>query len=152
MSKILMPVTPLAGHVNPMLAIAAYLHRQGHEVLFTTSELFRERVEACELRFIPLIGNANYDYRQLGELIPGVRTAVSHIDLYNIYAKRLLGDCIPDQYRGVRQILDNEDIDLVITEAGFGGYYRFCCEQNSDHLCSPAVQSLRCGMIQLSLS
>jgi UDP:flavonoid glycosyltransferase YjiC (YdhE family) len=40
MSKILMPVTQLAEHVNPMLAIAEYLQQHGHEVIFNTAELF----------------------------------------------------------------------------------------------------------------
>ena len=32
---------PLAGHVNPMIAVAEYLSEQGHNVIFNTAEIFR---------------------------------------------------------------------------------------------------------------
>jgi hypothetical protein len=102
MSKNLVAVTPLAGHANPMLVVSEFLRQGGHEILYNTSELCRERAEARGPRFLPLIGNASYVYHQLGELIPEARTATSHIDLYDIYAKRMFGDRIPDQYRGIR--------------------------------------------------
>ena len=134
-------MTPLAGHVSPMLVIAEFLRQQGDEILFNTSELFRERAQDCGLRFLPLMGNANYDYHQLGELISESRPAASHIDLYNIYAKRMLGDRIPDQYRGLRQINDDENVDLVITEAGFWGILPLLI------LTKPRPPVLSCGMI-----
>ena len=93
MGRVLVAVTPLAGHVNAMLVIAEFLRQQGHEILFNTSELFRERAQDCGLRFLPLMGNANYDYHQLGELIPEARTAAFHIDLYNITEAGFWGSC-----------------------------------------------------------
>jgi MGT family glycosyltransferase len=123
MSKILVAAAPLAGHAGPMLIIAEFLRKRGHNVLFNTSDLFRERAEACDLRFVPLMGNANYDYHKLGDLIPEAKTATSAIDLFNIYEKHMLGDRIPDQYRGVRQIIDEENIDLVLTDVGFWGVF-----------------------------
>ncbi len=79
MSKILVAAAPLAGHAGPMLIIAEFLRKRGHDVLFNTSDLFRERAEACDLRFVPLMGNANYDYHKLGDLIPEAKTATSAI-------------------------------------------------------------------------
>jgi UDP:flavonoid glycosyltransferase YjiC (YdhE family) len=64
-STVLVAVTPLAGHVNPMIVVAEYLSKQGYNVLFNTAETFRQKVEASGLRFLPLLGNANYDYHQL---------------------------------------------------------------------------------------
>jgi hypothetical protein len=77
MSKILVAVTPLAGHVKPMLPVAQQLVKDGHQVYFQTSDNFSAQVEAAGLQFLPLLGNANYDYHQLGELIPELRTAAS---------------------------------------------------------------------------
>jgi MGT family glycosyltransferase len=123
MSKVLIAAAPLAGHAGPMLIVAEFLHRQGHDVLFSSSDFFREKAEARDLRFLPLVGNANYDYRQLGELIPGLRTFTSPIDLSNSYVKHMLGDRIPDQYRGMRKIIDEENVDLVMTDVGFWGIF-----------------------------
>src|SRR3984893_8990140 len=111
----------MAGHVNPMLAVSESLSKRGHDIISNTSELFRERVEARGLRFAPLLGNANYDYRQLGELVPQLRTAASRAELTITYRKYVLGDRIPDQYRGLRRILEEEDIDLVMTDVLFFG-------------------------------
>jgi UDP:flavonoid glycosyltransferase YjiC (YdhE family) len=123
MSKVLIAAAPLAGHAGPMLIVAEFLRRQGHDVLFSSSDFFREKAEARDLRFLPLVGNANYDYRQLGELIPGLRTFTSPIDLSNSYVKHMLGDRIPDQYRGMRKIIDEENVDLVMTDVGFWGIF-----------------------------
>jgi UDP:flavonoid glycosyltransferase YjiC (YdhE family) len=122
-SKVLIAAAPLAGHAGPMLIVAEFLRRQGHDVLFSSSDFFREKAEARDLRFLPLVGNANYDYRQLGELIPGLRTFTSPIDLSNSYVKHMLGDRIPDQYRGMRKIIDEENVDLVMTDVGFWGIF-----------------------------
>jgi UDP:flavonoid glycosyltransferase YjiC (YdhE family) len=123
MSKVLIAAAPLAGHAGPRLIVAGFLRRQGHDVLFSSSDFFREKAEARDLRFLPLVGNANYDYRQLGELIPGLRTFTSPIDLSNSYVKHMLGDRIPDQYRGMRKIIDEENVDLVMTDVGFWGIF-----------------------------
>jgi UDP:flavonoid glycosyltransferase YjiC (YdhE family) len=121
MSKVLIAAVPLAGHAGPMLIVAEFLRQQGHDVLFSSSDFFREKAEARDLRFLPLVGNANYDYRQLGDLIPGLRTFTSPIDLSNSYVKHMLGDRIPDQYHGIRKIIDEENVDLVMTDVGFWG-------------------------------
>jgi UDP:flavonoid glycosyltransferase YjiC (YdhE family) len=123
MSKVLIAAAPLAGDAGPMLIVADFLRQQGHEVLFNSSDFFRKKAEACDLHFLPLEGNANYDYRQLGELIPGLRTFTSPIDLSNSYVKHMLGDRIPDQYRGLRRIIDEEKVDLVMTDVGFWGIF-----------------------------
>lgn len=123
MSKILIAAVPLAGHAGPMLIVAEYLRQQGHDVLFSSSDLFHENAAARDVRFLPLMGNANYDYRKLGELIPGLRTFTSPIELSNSYVKHMLGDRIQDQYLGLRKIIDEENVDLVMTDVGFWGIF-----------------------------
>lgn len=121
MSNILVTTTPVEGHVNPMLPVARSLAKRGHKVFFNTSENFRQKVESYGLQFLPLLGNANYDYHQLGELIPQLRTATSPIEQMNAYAKHMFGDRIPDQYRGLLQILEQHTIDLILTDVLFLG-------------------------------
>jgi MGT family glycosyltransferase len=121
MSRILVAVTPLAGHVKPMLPVAQQLVKDGHQVFFQTSDNFSIQVEAAGLQFLPLLGNANYDYHRLGELIPELRTAASPVDQAIVYAKHVFADRIADQYRGLQQIIAMKNIDLVMTDVLFFG-------------------------------
>ena len=121
MSRILVAVTPLAGHVKPMLPVAQQLARDGHQVFFQTSDIFSAQVEGAGLKFVPLLGNANYDYHRLGELIPELRTAASGMDQAIIYIKHVFADRIADQDRSLRQMIAEKDIDLVMTDILFLG-------------------------------
>jgi MGT family glycosyltransferase len=121
MSRILVAVTPLAGHVKPMLPVSQQLLMDGHQVFFQTSDIFSAQVEAAGLQFLPLLGYANYDYHRLGELIPELRTAASPMDQAIVYIKHVFADSIPDQYRGLQQTIAERDIDLVMTDVLFLG-------------------------------
>jgi MGT family glycosyltransferase len=121
MGRILVAVTPLAGHVKPMLRVAQQLARDGHQVFFQTSDIFSAQVEAAGLQFLSLLGNANYDYHRLGELIPELRTAPSPMDQAIIYIKHVFADRIADQYRGLQQTTAEKDIDVVMTDVLFLG-------------------------------
>lgn len=63
MSHILVCAVPNPGHVGPMLSVAVHLKKIGHDVTFTTSEHFSNRVESAGISFVPFTGKANYDYR-----------------------------------------------------------------------------------------
>lgn len=120
MSKILIAVTPLAGHVNPILPVAERLAKVGHKVFFQTADIFAEQIDASGLHFLPLIGNANYDYHKLAEVVPELLTT-SGEDQANVYIKRLLADRIPDQYRGLQQAIAKHEIELVMIDLLFLG-------------------------------
>jgi hypothetical protein len=62
-SKLLVASHSMAGHVNPMLAVSESLSKGVHDIIFNTSKLSREEVEARGLRFAPLLGNASFDHR-----------------------------------------------------------------------------------------
>ena len=104
-----------------MLPVAQQLIRDGHQVFVQTSDIFSAQVETAGLHFVPLLGNANYDYRRLGELIPELWTAASPIDQAIIYAKHVFADRIIDQYRSIQQTLAAKNIDLVMTDVLFLG-------------------------------
>ena len=78
-------------------------------------------MEAAGLQFLSLLGNANYDYHRLGELIPELRTAPSPMDQAIIYIKHVFADRIADQYRGLQQTTAEKDIDVVMTDVLFLG-------------------------------
>ena len=45
--------TPAHGHTAPLVALAGRLVADGHEVMFFTTEHYRETVEATGARFVP---------------------------------------------------------------------------------------------------
>jgi hypothetical protein len=95
------------------------LRWHGHDVFFHTAEAFRQKIEAVNLRFLPLLGNANYDYRKMGEVVPELRTAAPGTDQANVYIKHLFGERIPDQDVGLRQIIGEQNIELVVLDVAF---------------------------------
>lgn len=121
MSRIIIAVTPLMGHVNPMFTVAESLRDAGHEIYFNTSDVFRERIEGANFRFLPLLGNANYDWRRMGELIPELLSAATPMDQQNAYVKYLFADRIPDQYHGLQRYIKEYSFDLVMTDVLFVG-------------------------------
>jgi len=55
--------------------------------------------------------------------------------------KHLVGDRIPDQYRGMRRIIDEEGIDLVMTESAFYGVFPLLLHSD------PRPPAISCGTI-----
>lgn len=141
MSRILVSVTPAPGHVNPMLLIAEHLAKRGHDVTFNSGEIFRERAEAAGLRFVPLQGIANFDFRRLDEIFPERRTFLG-IQQVDYDMKHIFGDMIPDQYRGMQEIIDQQNIDLVLVDLLFLGSFPLLLKPKESR---PPVIS--CGII-----
>ena len=56
MGRILVGVTPLVGHVKPMLVVAEHLSGQGHDVVFHTSDLSARRWRRAACAFVPFWG------------------------------------------------------------------------------------------------
>ncbi|HTF64179.1 MAG TPA: glycosyltransferase [Edaphobacter sp.] len=141
MSRILVSVTPAPGHVNPMLLIAEDLAKRGHEVTFNTGEVFREKAEAAGLSFVPLQGIANFDFHRLDEVFPERKTfpGIQQVD-YDM--KHIFGDMIPDQYRGMQEIIDQQNIDLVLVDLLFLGSFPLLMKPKESR---PPVIS--CGII-----
>lgn len=54
MGRYLLAVTPLPGHVMPMLRIGQDLVRRGHRVRMLTAARFADTVQAAGMRFVPL--------------------------------------------------------------------------------------------------
>jgi MGT family glycosyltransferase len=124
-----------------MLLIAQDLAERGHEVTFNSGEGFREKAEAAGLSFVPLQGIANFDYRQMDEIFPERRTfpGIQQVD-YDM--KHCFGDMIPDQYRGMQEIIDQQNIDLVLVDLLFLGSFPLLLKPKESR---PPVIS--CGII-----
>ncbi len=121
MSKILVASTPLVGHVSPMLLVATALKEQGHEVLFLTGEVFRERVQQRGFSFTPLDGYANYDWQNLHSLFSPEEAAAEGLEQHIVHLKRLFADCIPDQFRALEKTIREQNTDLILIDVLYMG-------------------------------
>jgi MGT family glycosyltransferase len=122
-ASIVFAVTPAPGHVNPMLAVARYLRDRGHSIIFNTAEVFRGQIEAANLTFVPFSGFANFDYRHLDEAFPERKNFRPGPDQLVHDFKNVFGKSIPDQYWGIRQIMDEAEIQLILTDVSFMGTF-----------------------------
>jgi MGT family glycosyltransferase len=123
MSCILVCASPTPGHVNPMLALAGELQKNGYHVLFNTSTVFRSRVETAGMSFVPLEGTANYDYRTINELYPDMVSAASGIDRLNRMTQHLAADQISDQYNGIQRLIGKHEIKVILADLAFLGIF-----------------------------
>lgn len=123
MSHILVCATPAPGHVNPMLTIASSLAERGHTVTFTTSDCFQSQVEAAALRFVPLQGKANIDYRAMDQHFPDRLLIPAGVDRLIYDFKHVFIDMIPDQHRTIETIESDSAVDLILTDTMFLGTF-----------------------------
>ena len=123
MNHILICSTPAPGHVNPMLAVACYLRDSGYRITFNTAEVFRRRIESEHLRFVPFTGFANFDYLNLDEAFPDRKNHAPGPEQLIHDFKHAFGRPIPDQYRGILEIMDETNVDVVLTDVTFLGTF-----------------------------
>lgn len=152
MSHILICATPGLGHSNPMITIGKHLVEKGHQVTFHSAEANRRRAESAGLRFIPFLGKANFDPLRVDEAFPGMKDAGTGIARLNYECIEYFAEMIPDQSRGVQQIMADASaagspIDLILTETGFWGIYPLVLGPREKR---PPV--VTCGIFPLFLS
>ena len=112
--------TPALGHTAPLLAVARRLIADGHDVVFFTTEHYRERVEGTGARFVPFA--AEDDAHDLMVANPerevsskrGVRGVKD--DLRRIFIGPLPGQC-----RDLRAILEHDAVDCIVVDSMFLG-------------------------------
>jgi MGT family glycosyltransferase len=106
-----------------MLAIAQHLKNSGHQVTFNNAEPFREQVESAGLRFVPMTGKANLDYRRPDDIFPERKDLAPGPDFKNLQLRYWFADPLPDQYRGILRIMADTPVDLILTGTMFFGAF-----------------------------
>ncbi|MET3517974.1 UDP:flavonoid glycosyltransferase YjiC (YdhE family) [Pseudacidovorax sp. 1753] len=112
--------TPLYGHVAPLIAAGRHLVEAGHQVTMLTGSRFEANVRGAGLGFAPLSGRADFDERDLESYLPerdrhhGV--ALSQYQIQNTFIHP-----IPDQWRALRSLLDDQRFDAVAVDHLFAG-------------------------------
>jgi hypothetical protein len=145
--SILVTVRPTPGHVNPMPAIACHLRGQGHSIIFNTAEVFRKQVESEGLRFVPLIGKANFDYRTFNKFIPEDQTLTPGPEETIHNFKHVFGDTMLPQCDGIKKIMSRETVDLILTDFVFFGVFPLLLGPGTDR---PPIISVSVSPIVLS--
>ncbi|KGM33008.1 glycosyltransferase [Inquilinus limosus] len=120
MARYILAATALPGHVSPLLAIAQHLVRQGHEVVFNTASLFREKAEATGARFVPFPGEIDFDYRRISELFPDYHEA-ERGPLKLMLGLRYLCRTMLGQKAGLDGILADFPADAILVDTVFAG-------------------------------
>lgn len=111
--KVLIAASALTGHVNPLLAIGNLLRARGDDVLFTTAETFRTRIEAAGLRFVPCNDGGAAAYLDVS-LPPGP-------ERWRHEFERRFIDGMPGQAAGLRRLIADHRPDIVIAGSLFLG-------------------------------
>ncbi len=113
--KCLLAASPIPGHLNPILSIGRLLASRGHEVVFTTASVFRERVEQTGARFIPFLAGADLDLRDIDAAFPE-RKNLPVVEMLRFSLERMFFDAMPHQYESLQHVLGDFDADVVIAD------------------------------------
>lgn len=119
--KIIMASTPATGHLNPLIAIATFLVDDGHEVVFLSGTAYRSRIEKCGASFHALPGSANVDFKDLHAVVPELANLEPGFDWLRIALEKAFVDRIPDQHKGLQEILKDFPADAIIGDDMFFG-------------------------------
>jgi UDP:flavonoid glycosyltransferase YjiC (YdhE family) len=112
--------TPNVGHTTPLLALSRRLVADGHEVVFFTTEHYREKAEATGARFVPFA--SEYDAHDLmavnADREAAARRGIRGLkqDLRQIFLGPITG-----QSRDLGTILDGMVADAVVVDCMFFG-------------------------------
>jgi MGT family glycosyltransferase len=119
-SSYLLASTPVFGHVNPMLRIAAHLVSRGHSVAFLTGSRFRGAAEAAGLQFFPLDGRADFDDRDADSYIPD-RLRYSGFRRAQYEVRSIFIETIPAQAAMVETLVARLSPDAILVDGAFAG-------------------------------
>ncbi|QJU54293.1 glycosyl transferase [Herbiconiux sp. KACC 21604] len=120
MASLLLPSSPIYGHLAPMVTVARGLQARGHEATILSGRKYRELVESHGIRFVALPAEVDYDDADLDAWLPGrdrfSGLAAVRYDLIGMFAKP-----IPGQHRALTAELARHHYDAVVSEGVFMG-------------------------------
>jgi len=120
--RFLLCATPAQGHAVPLLAIAGRLVADGHQVVFFTTEHYRDRVTATGARFVPLAPEC--DAHDLMVANPD-REATSRRGLRGVKAdlRDIFLGPLPGQFAGLSAILRDFHAEVIVADTMFLGAF-----------------------------
>jgi UDP:flavonoid glycosyltransferase YjiC (YdhE family) len=129
-----------------LLAIARRLVGDGHQVVFFTTEHYRDRVAATGARFVPLAPEC--DAHDLMVVNPD-REASSRRGLRGVKEdlRRIFLGPLPGQFTGLTEILSDFAADVIVADTMFLGAFPFALQPRS---LRPAVVCI--GVLPLAMT
>jgi UDP:flavonoid glycosyltransferase YjiC (YdhE family) len=120
-ARYLLAASPLAGHVTPMLTIAADLRRRGHQVTFMTAASYRDAIVSRGLRAASLPVQAHprrADVTSRTLTLPPLLDLWrrGRVDMQSVFVTPLVA-----QYRALDEQLSNTAFDAVLVDVAFTG-------------------------------
>ncbi len=124
MARFLIMTGPYPGHVTPTIPIARKLVERGHEVVWITGRLYRDKVETIGAGFHPLPkeldpnGIEFYDFRPKLKELKGLRQI-------RYYIKHVFLDACSREIEAIDTVLTNFQADVLVGDPiAFGLYFR----------------------------
>ncbi len=118
MATYLLCVTPVHGHVAPLLAVAERLRARGHRIILLTGSRFADRAAELDLEFHALTGAADFDDRDPDSSLPDRDRyrglARAQYDIQTLFVRP-----IPDQYAAATALIERYRPDAVLVDGLF---------------------------------
>ena len=119
--KLVITAMPMVGHLTPMLAIARIALARGDDVIVLTASHHADKVRGVGARFVPLPPSADMDLSRLEERFPERAALPLGPPRILFDFQRIFLDVMPAQAAVLREILDEERPDILVTDAFFFG-------------------------------
>jgi MGT family glycosyltransferase len=129
--RFILCTTPAQGHTAPLLSVSRQLVAEGHEVVFFTTEHYRDKVEATGARLAPF--DPEYDAHDLMVANPERETADRRgtrgvkDDLRRIFVGPLTG-----QFHGLVQIMTTFPAEVIVVDTMFFGALPYALGRRAD--------------------
>ncbi|TDB58623.1 MULTISPECIES: glycosyltransferase [Photorhabdus] len=134
MARIVIAAVATPGHVYPMLKVAQSLIAQGHQVTVFTGALFRQQTEALSAQFVPFDEQVDFDYRHLEQHFPDrAQLPPGNVQMALAF-KNFFSAPIPLLDRQLRQIIREQQADLLIAENCFYGILPLLQEEKAHRI------------------
>ncbi|MDJ1371180.1 glycosyltransferase [Gulosibacter molinativorax] len=140
MTKFMLMAMPLAGHVAPVLAVAAELVGRGHDVRVYTGRAYRERVEATGASWLGWQRAPDFDEHDLETTFPRLRGRPGIGQVITNLADLFIGTA-PGQVADLRDEWQREPWDILVAEESTVAP-RLCAESLGCHWVTLAVLPL----------
>lgn len=122
MSRLLLPSSPLYGHVLPLVSVGSGLARLGHDVTVLTGTKYRRLVEDAGLRFRPLSGAADYDDSRLESVIGEGARSRNPLARARATIRALFVAHLREQYECLeRELRGRRGYDAVVADTAYLG-------------------------------
>lgn len=121
MTRLLLPASPIYGHVLPLVGVGAGLARRGHDVTVLTGTKYRSLVEAEGLAFRPLPASVDYDDSTFEQVVGPALRSRNPLARARASIRSLFIAPLRDQHACLDRELHTGVFDAVLADTAFLG-------------------------------